>query len=57
MLWKIRKRVLESPGFSINFYYGNPEKATVKEFNKCNSPDLTNDRCGCKFWSNLYKMP
>ena len=57
MSWKIRKIVLESPGFSINFYCGNPEKATVKEFNKCNSPDLINDRCGCKLWSNLYKMP
>ena len=24
MSWKIRKRVLESPGFSINFFCGNP---------------------------------
>ena len=27
--WKIRKRVLESPGFSVNFFCGNPKKVRL----------------------------
>ena len=29
MPWKIRKRALESPGFSINFFCGNPVLADI----------------------------
>ena len=36
--WKIRKRVLESPGFSINFFGGNPEK-----YEKVESINTQND--------------